>query len=67
MIKIVRTEQLKEHVVKKYPNTFKDKFAEEMLDNIIDNMQEVPHSEQFNYLLYMIPNITEEELNQFLY
>lgn len=64
---IINTMKLKQYIIEKFPTAFQSQFNISMLDNIIDHMQDIPHGERINYILDMIPEITKEELKQFLY
>lgn len=64
---IINTMKLKQYIIEKSPTAFQSQFNISMLDNIIDHMQDIPHGERINYILDMIPEITKEELKQFLY
>lgn len=67
MIRVINTVKLKHYIAKEFPEVFESHFATEMLDNVIDHMQDISHEEQFDYIIDMIPELTEEELNNFIY
>lgn len=63
----MNTNKLYNYLINEFPEVFISHFSCDMLQNILEYSESMGKKEQLKFIIKIIPEITETEINEYLY